>query len=205
MARALEFVFKGQSFKGAIVKVDRAALYGLVDVETRDRAGLKCFVAALASDGRTLIQSGGTAIAQFRPDGRYLERADLVPVDARGNRLNSVPSSFDAPIELEMRTTTERFLDHSIRLSYAIDAEGPMPAALVGELETGAIFKFDFSYRGGTSADPAFMLKGADGTLWMLVGHENNLNFAGLAQTAGLGDTDEPGDAGDDDLDFEMM
>ena len=67
MARALEFVFKGESFKGALLKVDREALYGSVDVETRDRDGLKCSVVALASDGRTLIQSGGTAIAQFRP------------------------------------------------------------------------------------------------------------------------------------------
>ena len=205
MARALEFVFKGQSFKGSIDKVDRSGLYGSVDVETRDRTGLRCAVATLASDGRTLIQSGGTAIGYLSPQGRWLERGDLVPVDARGNRVNAVGSSFDAPIALEMRATPERFLDHTIRLAYAIDALDPVPAALAAELESGAIFKFDFSYRGGLSADPAFMLKGADGTLWMLVGNESNLNFVGLAQAAGLADNDDAADAETDELDFEMM
>ena len=205
MARALEFVFKGQSFKGAIDMVDRGALYGSVDVETRDRAGLKFHVATLASDGRTLIQSGGTASGYLSSGGRWLERGDLVPVDARGNRVNAVGSSFDAPIELEMRSTADRFLDHSIRLAYAVDALDPVPPSLASELDGGAIFKFDFSYRGGLSADPAFLLKGADGTLWMLVGNEHNLNFVGLAQAAGLADDDDTADADADDLDFEMM
>ena len=69
----------------------------------------------------------------------------------------------------------------------------------------GAIFKFAFSYRGGSNADPAFLLKGADGTVWMMVGNENNLNFVGLAQTAGLASADEVADSESDDLDFDMM
>ena len=204
MARALEFVFKGSRFKGTIEKVDRAALYGSVDVETRDRNGLRCQVATLASDGRTLIQSGGTAIAYFSPKGEWLERSSLSAVDERGARVNSVPSSFDVPIELEMRTTPDRFLDHSIRLTYAVDALDPVPEALKTELDGGAIFKFDFSYRGGANADPAFLLKGADGTLWMLAGTENNFNFVAFTQAAGLADAEEV-DGASDDLDFEMM
>ena len=182
MARALEFIHKGTSFKGTIDKVDRSALYGSVDVETRDREGRRCLVATLANDGRTLIQSGGTALAYFSSHGEWLERSQLVAVDERGARVNSVASSFDAPIELEMQVGAERFLDHSIRLSYAVDAVDPMPAELAKTLDAGTIFKFDFSYRGGATSDPAFLLKGTDGTLWMMVGNENNLNFVGLPQ-----------------------
>jgi hypothetical protein len=205
MARTLEFVFQGQSFTGAIDKVDRASLYGSVDVETRDRAGLKCAIATLAGDGRTLVPSGGTALAYFNPDGRWLERGDLVPVDRNGNRVNSVPSSFDAPIELDMQVSAERFLDHSIRSAYAVDAVAAVPGPLAAKLDSGAIFKLDFSYRGGISTDPAFLMKGADGTLWMLVGDENDFNCVALAQSAGLSTADEPDEAESDDLDFEMM
>lgn len=204
MARALEFVFKGSSFKGTIDKVDRSALYGSVEVETRDRNGSRCQVATLANDGRTLIQSGGTALAYFSPKGEWLERSALSAVDARGARVNSVPSSFDIPIELEMRASVERFLDHSIRLTYAVDTLDSVPTGLATELDAGAIFKFDFSYRGGANADPAFLLKGTDGTLWMLVGTENSFNFVGFTQVAGLASADEA-EADSDDLDFEMM
>ena len=205
MARALEFAVKGQSFKAELTKVDRSALYGSVDVETRDRNGLRCTIATLASDGRTLIPSGGTALGTIAQDGRWLERADLVAVDARGNRLNTVASSFDAPIALEGKTTPERFLDHSIRLAYALDPVEPVPPALAADLDGGAIFKFDFSYRGGTKPDPAFLLKGADSTLWLLVGAENNLNFVGFAQAGGLADTEVAAEAEVDELDFEML
>ena len=58
MARALEFRIDGQTWKAAIEKVDRTALYGTVDVETRDKSGAWCEVATLAADGRTLIPSG---------------------------------------------------------------------------------------------------------------------------------------------------
>ena len=144
MARSLEFAFKGQSFRGELVKVDRGALYGSIDVETRDRNGQRCSVATLASDGRTLIQTGGTAIGYLARDGRWLERAELTAVDARGAKLNTVASSFDAPIVLETRTTAERFLDHSIRLAYALDGVGgpggdrlAVPPALAADLDSG--------------------------------------------------------------------
>ena len=170
---------------------------------TRDANGLRCEIQTLASDGRTLIPSGGTAFGYINPGGQWLERSELVAVDQRGARLNPVSSSFDVPLELENRTTPERFLDHSIRLSYALGAVDAVPTALARELDEGAIFKVDFSYRGGIGADPAFVMQGQDGTLWLLVGDEGDINFVGFAQAAGMAEGDS--DAAADDLDFEMM
>ena len=86
MARTVEFLRDDQSFKCAIDKVDRSKLYGSVEVETRDTCGLKCQLATLASDGRTLIQSGGIAFGYLGRDGEWLQRSELTAVDARGNR-----------------------------------------------------------------------------------------------------------------------
>jgi hypothetical protein len=206
MARTLEFLCDGQSFKCAIDKVDRSKLYGSVEVETRDTAGLKCQLATLANDGRTLIQSGGIALGYLGQNGEWLQRSELTAVDPRGNRLNMAASSFNNPIELDRRTTPERLLDHSIRAAYALDTPDGLPGNVNQELEAGAIFKIDFSYRGGTGVDPAFVMRGGDGTLWLLVGAENNVDFIGFQQTAGLaGDDGTDGNEPGDDLDFDML
>ena len=126
-------------------------------------------------------------------------------VDERANRLNSIGSSFDSPIELEMAASPERVLDHAIRLTYTVAPIDPVPAALALALDGGTIFKLDFSYRGGVRADPAFLMNGSEGALWLLVGSECRLDFVGLAQSSGLAETADPTDAATDDLDFEMM
>lgn len=205
MARTLEFTYEGKSFGCAIDKVDRSKLYGSVDVETHDKSGSKCQLATLASDGRTLIPSGGTAFGYFTYNGNWLERSELVPTDVHGHRMNAVASSFNHPIELEMRASAERFLDHSIRSAYALDIADGMPPRLQAELEKGTIFKIDFSYRGGVGADPAFIMRGGDGTIWLLVGIENDFDFIGFAQAAPAAAEDEDDNAGADDLDFEML
>jgi hypothetical protein len=204
MARALEFRLDGLSFKCGLEKVDRTDLYGTVDVETRDKSGARCEVATLAADGRTLIPSGGTALAYMSKGGDWIDRSELHAVDLRGVRVNTVASSFEHPIDLDIKTTPDRFLDHSIRSAYLLDTSEGLPAKLKAELDGGAIYKFDFSYRGGINADPAFLMKGADDAIWMLIGDDNNINFVGFAQVAGLGEPETTEETGDD-LDFDMM
>ena len=205
MARALEFRMDGQTWTVALEKVDRTALYGTIDVETRDKSGARCDVATLAADGRTLIPVGGTALGYVSPTGEWLERSELVAVDVRGTKVNTVSSSFDTPIELDTKTTGDRFLDHSIRSAYLLDTTEQPPVNLQAALDAGTIFKFDFSYRGGSNSDPAFLMKGADEALWMLVGDDNNINFVGLAEVAAPAADEPAGDADSDDLSFDMM
>jgi hypothetical protein len=206
MARIIEISHQGKKVACTIEKVDRTDLYGSIDVETRDMDGRPCRLATLAADGRTLLPSGNTAIAYLAADGRWLERTDLIAQDAAGNRLNTVASSFSQPLELETTTTPARFLDHAIRLAYVLDPVEavPLPDKLVDALAKGAIFKTDFSYRGGVSADPAFVMQGADGAVWLLVGDENAIDYVGLAQSTGLAAGDAEAES-EDDLDFDMM
>lgn len=205
MARTIELAHAGAVGRFTLEKIDRAALYGAVDTETRDADGRPCRLATLASDGRTVVPSGETAFAYMAGDGRWLERSALVAVDAEGRKLNTVASSFSHPLELEVTTTANRLLDHAIRLAYVLDpVEAPMPPGLVAALAAGQIFKTDFSYRGGVSADPAFVMQGSDGNVWLLVGEESRIDYVGFNQAAGLAAEDEEA-AAEDEIDFEMM
>ncbi len=205
MPRKLEFVFKGNSFHAAIHKVDRTKLYGSVDVETLDAEGRKCGLATLAGDGKTLIPYGGTAFGYVNDEGSWVDRGDLVAVDLEGNELPEVESSFSKPTELSWRVSIEEFLDHSIRLCYALESEEFDPA-FRKEIEDGGIFRVAFSYRGGVDPDTAFVLKGADDTIWLLVGEENEFQFIGLEQAgSGTSEAEEAEAESGSDFDFEMM
>lgn len=210
MPRSLQFNFNEQSFSCEINKVDRSKLYGRVDIETLDLDGGRCSLATLANDGKTLIPYGGTAFGYVNPDGEWITRSDLNPVDKDGNPLSAVESSFDSPITLNEVATEEQFLDHSIRLCYALKAEPVFSGELLERLDQGQIFKLDFSYRGGVSADPAFLLKGSDDTVWLLIGSPSIIEFVSLEQAAVCAATQNDDSIDDEDdesdeLDFSML
>lgn len=210
MPRSLQFNYNEQSFSCEINKVDRGKLYGRVDIETLDLDGGRCSLATLANDGKTLIPYGGTAFGYVNPDGEWITRSDLNPVDRDGNPLIPVESSFDNPITLSEVATEEQFLDHSIRLCYALKAEPAFSGELLECLNQGQIFKLDFSYRGGVSADPAFLLKGGDETVWLLIGSPSTIEFVSLEQAAVCAATQNDDSIDDeedesDELDFSML
>ena len=215
MARSLLFDYKGSTFRCQIDKIDRSKLYGSVDIETRDMDGNVCRLANIANDGKTLVPYGGTAYGYLNPDQEWVCRKDITPVDYEGNKLEEVPSSFKETLSLTETATIEEFLDHGIRLSYALTAirndeeDESIPeidSAFLKQLEKGTIFRTDFSYRGGVDPDPAFIMQDESGTVWMLIAEESELEFVGLEQagviaaTQGQDDEDES-----DDLDFGML
>ncbi len=209
MARSLEFTFGGNTFAREIEKLDRTKLYGSVVVETINADGDICKLSTLASDGRTLIPAGGTAFGYMNPDGEWIDRSDLVPVDAKGKPLVEMESSFKAPTEIAEAVSVETFLDHSIRLCYRLTGDDPLPQPLLKDLEQGKIFRVPFSYRGGIDPDVAFILQGDRGSVWMLIGEESGVGFIGLEEAALCGADkaqveDDDGDEGDG-LDFSML
>jgi len=213
MPRKLEFTVKGKkasAFTAELHKVDRSHLYGSVRLLTTDSDDRKCVTATLASDGKTLIPKGGTALGYVNPDGEWIGRDDLNPVDLDGNEIEEVASSFDAPIDLEKKSSALELLDHNIRLTYRLDSEDGLPAALTKELAKGTIYSFGFSYRGGVGHDPAFILADEDDNVWLMITSANDIDFVTLEQAAlcaRKADTDEvEGEEEEEDaLDFGMM
>ena len=208
MPRSLSFTWQGSAFDCEIHKVDRSKLYGNVRIETLDMDGEKCELATLLDDGKTLIPNGGTATGYMNPDGEWVDRDELTPVDYDGNELETVPSSFDAPIELEAEVSIEEFLDHSVRLTYALKSEAGISDAFMDRLKDGAIFKTHFSYRGGIDPDPAFLMQSEDETVWLLIGEQSRIAYTKLEQAAVVEPTKDDEDQTDEDsdeLDFSML
>jgi len=184
MPRSLTFTIDDQSLDCDLIKIDRKQLYGSVSVETRDDNNELCRVATLAEDGRTLIPKGGTALGYVNPDGEWVSRSDLQPVDLKGEPVDEVESSFDHPIALTQTCSIEHFLDHSVRLSYHLEAAEQFPDVFIKKLQSGEIFEFGFSYRGGVGHDPAFILMDENSKVWLLIAEANDVQFVSLEQAA---------------------
>jgi len=204
MPRALKFKYGDSEFECELNKIDRRKLYGSVDVETRDIDGNRCGLATLANDGKTLIPYGGTALGYISSDGEWVERSDLKPVDLSGNELPLLSSSFDITIELEKTATLEEFLNYSSRLVYLMGTDDEFAPDLIEQLKEGVIFRFEFLYREGISADPAFLLGTPDGLIWMMVGKPSAIEYVGLDQAA-VCFVENEDDEEVEEFDFEML
>jgi hypothetical protein len=165
------FLFKEQLFSFQLGKVDRSKLYGFKEIEAVDEQQRVCELATLCGDGKTIVGRGGTAVGYLSPDGQWCDRLELTPVDAESCPMEPVPSSFDAPIDLETETTVDDYLEHKIRLIYRLDCaakssddakkseqetenvENPAPAIDESDLQKlrqqigERIYRFPFRYR----------------------------------------------------------
>ncbi|MCW8132042.1 MAG: hypothetical protein KIS92_16970 [Planctomycetota bacterium] len=205
MAKALVLQFNGTDLPFSTEKVDRTKLYGFIDVEALDDQGRRCHLATLADDGRTIIGMGGTAFAQLSPDGEWLDKSKLKPVDPEGKPIVPVPSSYSAPVPLARTASIEEYLSHNIKSVYLLRCEGDL-SALLAELKKGTIYTFPYSYRGGLEADAGFLLASQDGQPFLAVGQPTTIHFVGLEQAAALTEEESSGeDDGDESVDFGMM
>lgn len=202
MAKPLVFQWGDRDLAFSLSKVDRARLYGYKDVEALDDQGRRCELATLAADGRTVVGRGGTALAQLSPDGTWCDKSQLRPIDVDGHEMQSVPSSFSAPIKLFETVTVSEYLRHNVRLVYQLSAEGEL-ADLKAELARGTIFTFPYSYRGGLEADSGFLLQGEDGNMFLAVGNPTKVEYIGLQQVAMLEDEGELDET--ELMDFDMI
>lgn len=209
MARTLSFSLNDEQFDAQIIKVDRTHLYGTVSIQTDDMDGKRCSVATLAVDGKTLIPKGGTALGYINPEGEWVSRDQLKPVDLSGTPVEEVESSFDAPIALDTQCDVDEYLNHSVRLVYRLKPDNDFPSSLMTELNAGTLYKFGFSYRGGVGYDPAFVMSDSDNNVWMMITRENAVETVGLEQAAVCYgenlDNDSENEDSDDSIDFSML
>ncbi len=202
MAKPLVFQLGECEFSVILKKVDRTKLYGFKEVQALDDAGEPCDLATLAGDGRTLIGRGGTGLGWLDADGLWQDKSELTPVDKEGKTIHPVASSFSAPIQLFDTATVEEYLEHNIRLVYALDVDGDLDEVMA-ELKRGTIFKFPYSYRGGLEADTAFLLTNEGGEVMLVVGNPTAVEFIGM-QAAAMTVAEEDDDASEL-MDFDMI
>ena len=203
MARPLVLSLDGQEFAVTLVKIDREKLYGKVEIEAFDEKGREANLRVLAADGKTLIDKGGTALATVTDKGDSVDRTELVPINADGEKIEQVPSSFGQTNILKPATVEDYFLQ-IVKSVYLV---GPHEDADIGSLHdhlsTDRMFTFPFSWRGGIDHDNAYLI-GSGGEAFLVVGKQAEFQFIKLNQAAVL-ENEEEEDISADDLDFDLM
>lgn len=199
MAKELVFKLSGKDYNAAPVKLERKKIYGWTDTIATDRSGDVCASAYLSPDDALIIPSGGLKQGTVSADGRWLEKSDLTAYSEDGTEVLPVfPSAFDAPIELKEKATVEQFLDNDWESVYQLDNADL--AAAVGD----DIYKFEFSYRGGTNHNDAYLVTTPAG-LFLFAGDCQEFPLISLAEETTIDDTEEAEEEVIDELDFSMF
>ena len=199
MAKELQFKLGGQDYGAAPVKLERKKIYGWTDIVATDKSGEVCDSAYLSPDDAIIIPKGGLQQATVDSNGRWVDKSELTAYSEDGNEVLPVlPSSFDAPIELKQKASIEEFLDNNWESVYQL--ANPDLAAAVGD----DIFKFEFSYRGGTNHNDAYLMN-TPGGLFLFAGDKQEFQLVSLAEETTIDDTEEAEPEEIDELDFSMF
>ena len=199
MAKELQFKLNGNDYGAAPVKLERKKIYGWTDIVATDKSGEVCNSAYLSPDDALIIPSGGLKQATVDSNGRWVEKSELTAYSEDGQEvLPTYASSFDAPIELTQKATNEEFLDNDWESVYQL--ANPDLAAAVGD----DIFKFEFSYRGGTNHNDAYLMN-TPGGLFLFAGDKQEFQLVSLAEETTIDDTEEAVEEEIDELDFSMF
>ena len=199
MAKELIFKLSGVDYGAAPVKLERKKVYGWSDIIATDRSGSVCGSAYLSPDDALIIPKGGLKQATVDETGRWVNKSELTAYSEDGKeQLVMFPSSFDAPIDLKKRATVEEFLDNDWEAVYQlVNAD---LATAVGD----DIYKFEFSYRGGTNHNDGYLIN-TPGGLFLFAGDQQEFPLVSLAEETTIDDTEEPVEEEIDELDFSMF
>ena len=200
MARNLVFRINNAELAAAPVKVDRKKLYGWTELKALDDEGRECRTVTMDETGTMILPKGGLGMGLLSPDREWVERSSLKAVKADGAEAETIPSSYNAPIELTETVDAAIFLDHNITAVYHLqDAPADFITA-VGD----KIYAFTYSFRDSYKGDPAFVLVSGS-SLFMLVGIRAEYEMLTLAQAESLDETESEDDEEEsDDFDFSM-
>jgi hypothetical protein len=203
MPRVLTLLLDGEEVSVVPVRIDREKLYGSVEIEAFDEKGKPAEIKILAADGKTLIDKGGSALATVDEEGTSVDRRNLTPVDSNGEEVETVESSFNRANPLK-KSSAEDYLSTLVKSVYILTPqEGGDIEFLQDHLDSGQIYSFPFSWRGGIDFDDAFVL-GSRSNAFMVVGKPADLQFVRLNQEAVL-DTVEEKEISADEIDFEAL
>ncbi len=203
MPRELVLSLDGREFPVTLIKIDRDKLYGSIEVEAFDEKGREASLRVLAADGKTLIDTGGTALATVNEKGNSVDRTSLSAVDVDGDTIEPVSSSFNEPNVLK-NADIEDYLSQMYKSVYVIQPpENGDIKYLLDHLDGDQIYTFPFSWRGGLDHDSAFVLGSGDDA-FMVVGKPAEFEFLRLNQAVVL-DSVEEQEISADDIDFDLL
>ena len=198
MAKEFTFTLRGNAYAAAPVKLERKKIYGWSSLVATDRDGHVCTAAYISPEDSLMIPSGAAKMATVDENGLIVKKSDLIAFDAEGKALETVPSSFDSPIDLKRTVTEEEFLDHEWASVYQI--QNQELAAAVGK----KIFAFPFSYNGGTTLLDGFLMNCPAG-LFLFAGVPVDFTPVSLGEEAVIDDAEEEVVDDIDELDFSMI
>lgn len=199
MAKALIFRLAEQEFPATPVKLERKKIYGWTETVATDRNGGVCESAYLSPYDALIIPGGGLSLGAVDSAGRWIDKGKLTAYSADGTApLPVLPSSFDVPINLDVKVTVEEFLDNDWEAVYQISDDGL--AAAIGD----DIYKFDFCYRGGVNHNNGYLLATPSG-LFLFSGDYQEFQMVGLAEETTIDETDDTEIEAIDELDFSMF
>ncbi|MBX7061180.1 MAG: hypothetical protein K1X52_05945 [Pyrinomonadaceae bacterium] len=203
MARPLVLVLDGVEYPVGITKVDRDKLYGRIEIEAFDEKGREAELRILAADGKTLINKGGTALATITDKGDSVDRNDLVPITEDGDKIESVPSSFNQN-NILAKAEVDDYLLQIVKSVYLVSPfEDADISGLLDQVSAGEIYGFPFSYRGGVEYDSAYLI-GSGKDAFIVTGKQAELDFIKLNESSVL-NNDEEDEISVDDLSFDLM
>lgn len=197
MAREIIFRLSGKDYGAAPVKLERKKIYGWTSLVATDRNSKECNAAYLSPDDSLIIPSGGLKQGTVDEEGRWLDKSELVAFGEDGKLLPEIPSSFDSPIELGPKATTEEYLDNDWESVYQLVNEELAEA--IGD----DIYKFEFSFRAGVNHNDAYLLN-TPGGLFLFAGDKQEFPLLTLADETTIDDNEEPEEE-IDELDFSML
>ncbi len=151
----------------------------------------------LRKTGAALVPLGGTASVYSDALWNAVEAEERLAVADDGAELPVLPSTLGVASEAQ-EVDANRILDCAIDSVYQLSADA-MDADLQAAMIGGALFETSFSYRGGSSYDPLFLLHNEHG-FFALVGRETRFSFLEHEVPA----SDDSADELDDELDFSM-
>lgn len=199
MAKELIFKLGDKEYAASPVKLERKKIYGWTETVATDRNGATCVPAYLSMEDVLIIPSGGLKQASVNKDGKWLDKSELTAYDESGeNILPILPSAFDSAIHLNLKASIDEFLDNDWESVYQI-MNDELAAALGND-----IFKFEFSYRGGTNHNDGYLVATPAG-LFLFAGDEQEFTLIGISDETIIDETEEPGTDDLDELDFSML
>ena len=203
MARGINLSYKGSDYNLGITKIDRKKIYGYTVVDVKDDNGSKCGLASITDDGKHILSSGCIGYTSMNENNEYVANNYIKRLDADGNTLERIQSSFDLDkIELT-KTSLEEYLKLHVKSVYELNPneDGVDMNALVELLKTEKVLKFSFNYRSDYDEDTAFLLQSNE-TVFMVIGSISPFEFIGLEKIV---EEEILEDEEEDDFDFGML